>query len=94
MLACSAGRWWWSHRLDHFPGSGVSGFVISAAGDRRVVQCLQEGSESILITLPFTLQDGKVVDKVEGFVPAPKLQDRVNFRLDRPLGPGRSYKGP
>ena len=40
------------------------------------------------------MQDGKVVDKVEGFVPAPKLQDRVNFRLDRPLGPGRSYNGP
>ena len=47
-----------------------------------------------LIPLAWSVQDGKVVDKVEGFVPAPKLQDRVNFRLDRPLGPGRSYNGP
>lgn len=39
-------------------------------------------------------KDGKVLDKVEGFLPAPTLQDRVNFRLNRPLGPGRRYRGP
>lgn len=39
-------------------------------------------------------KDGKVLDKVEGFMPAAPLQDRVNFRLNRPLGPGRRYLGP